>query len=64
MKTTHFPPTPIDEAAIIAEAQKAAWLYDDINTACPYPWGSLAERIFTQAFDAARAAQNSPTTGA
>jgi len=51
-------PAPIDPDAIRAEAQKAAWLYDDINAACPYPWGSLAAQVFRAAFEAARQTMN------
>ena len=40
---------------ICAEAQKAAWLYDDINDACPYPFGTVAAATFRVAFDAAKA---------
>lgn len=39
---------------ICAEAQKAAWLYDDINDACPYPFGTVAAATFRAAFDAAK----------
>lgn len=44
----------INAESIIAEAQKAAWLYDDIKAACPYPWGSLAAEIFKNAFASAQ----------
>jgi hypothetical protein len=40
---------------ICAEAQKAAWLYDDINDACPYPFGTVAAATFRAAFEAAKA---------
>ena len=40
---------------IEAEAQKAAWLYDDINDACPYPFGTPAAATFRAAFEAAKA---------
>jgi len=40
---------------ICAEAQKAAWLYDDINDACPYPFGTVAAATFRAAFNAAKA---------
>ena len=51
-------PTPINPEAIQAEAQKAAWMYEDINDACPYPWGSLAAQVFKAAFEAARKTMN------
>ena len=40
---------------ICAEAQKAAWLYDDINDACPYPFGTVAAATFRAAFETAKA---------
>lgn len=40
---------------IEAEAQKAAWLYDTLNEACPYPFGTAAAATFRTAFDAAKA---------
>ena len=46
---------------ICAEAQKAAWLYDDINDACPYPFGSLAGVMFKEAFLAAQQQQRAAT---
>jgi len=61
---TTLTPAPIDEAAIITEAQKAAFFYDDINDACPYPWGSLAAVVFKNAFQAARQIQNYGNTPA
>jgi hypothetical protein len=49
-------PTRPDPEAISAEAEKAAFLYDTITQACPYPWGSVSAQLFTQAFDAAKEA--------
>ncbi len=53
-------PTPPNPEAIQAEAQKAAWLYDTLDAACPYPWGSLAAQIFTTEFNAAKERQDNP----
>lgn len=53
-----YAPAPINVEAIEAEAQKAAWLYKDINAACPYPWGSLAAQVFKKAFEDARQNMN------
>lgn len=50
-------PTPTNPEAIRFEAQKAAWLYDTITQACPYPWGTEAANIFTREFDIAKQAQ-------
>jgi hypothetical protein len=47
-------PTPIDPESIKSEAQKAAWIYDDINAACPHPFGSKQANIFKAAFEAAK----------
>lgn len=51
----------IDPEAIRAEAQKAAWQYDHIDDACPYPFGSLAGVIFKEAFLAAQQQQRAAT---
>jgi hypothetical protein len=50
-------PLPIDSEKIQAEAQIAAWLYDTLDQACPYPFGSLAGVVFKEAFHAAKADQ-------
>lgn len=50
-------PTPPNPEAIRFEAQKAAWLYDTVIQACPYPWGTEAANIFTREFDTAKQAQ-------
>jgi hypothetical protein len=57
-------PTRPDPEAISVEAEKAAFLYDTIIQACPYPWGSLAAQLFTQAFDAAKEAMRESYTPA
>ena len=54
--------THIDPEAIRAEAQKAAWQYDHIDDACPYPFGSLAGVMFKEAFLAAQQQQRAATT--
>ena len=53
-------PTPINPEAIRAEAQKAAWMFDKLEDACPYPWGSLAAEIFRAAFNTAKERQDNP----
>lgn len=50
-------PTPINPEAIRLEAQKAAWIYDTVIQACPYPWGTEAANIFVREFDLAKDAQ-------
>ncbi len=47
----------IDPEAIRAEAQKAAWQYDHIDDACPYPFGTVEGVMFKEAFLAAQAQQ-------
>lgn len=56
-------PTTIDAifaeemARVRTEAQKAAWEFDDINDACPYPFASVAGQVFKEAFLTAQAVQ-------
>lgn len=50
-------PLALDLEMIKSEAQKAAWNYDNVNDACPYPFATLAGATFKQAFLAAQAAQ-------
>jgi len=59
---THLQPAPINPETIKAEAQKAAFFHDNINAACPYPFGSLAAEVFKAAFDAARQSMATSTT--
>lgn len=40
----------LDIEAIRAEAQKAAFLYDRINDACPYPYDTMAGVVFKTFF--------------
>jgi len=47
-------PIDIDIEAIRAQAQKAAWEYDDINAACPYPFNTRAAFEFKDAFFGAK----------
>ena len=54
--------TPIDPDVIRAEAQKDAWLYDDINDACPHPFNTVEGVIYKDAFLAAKAQQRSALT--
>jgi hypothetical protein len=49
-------PTPINPEQITAEAQISAFMYDTVLQACPYPFGSLAAQVFTQAFNDAKKA--------
>ena len=39
---------------IEAEAKAAALRYNDINDACPYPFGTTAAFVFKNAFNEAR----------
>jgi len=59
---TTLTPARIDQEAIQAEAQKAAFFHEDINDACPYPFGSLAAQVFRAAFEKARQLQNYGST--
>lgn len=43
------------EEATAMEARAAAAKWDDINAACPYPWGSPQAIVFKREFLAARA---------
>ncbi len=45
----------ISRERIVREAREAASRHRDINTACPYPWGTDAAHAFREAFDAERA---------
>jgi len=49
-------PDPVKLDDVIAQAQKAAWIEDDAQAACPYEAGSLAAEVFRHAFDHARTA--------
>ncbi len=46
------------------EAQEAAFFLDDINAACPYPFGTLFATTFKEAFFAAKAAERAALGGA
>lgn len=48
------PIVPIDK--IKQEARAAAARYEDVNDACPYPFGTEAGRIFRDEFATMRAA--------
>ena len=43
-------------AAIQREAKDAALIYSDIDSACPYPFGSDSAHAFKAAFNSERAA--------
>ena len=49
-------PFEFDLEAIKKEAQEAAFFHDNINAACPYPFGTMAGVMFKQSFYAAKAA--------
>lgn len=44
--------TPLDLQLeqVRIEAQKAAWIYDTLDEACPYPFASAAGVTFKEAF--------------
>lgn len=48
------------EEATAMEARAAAAKWSDINSACPYPWGSPQAIIFKREFMAARAQMEQP----
>ncbi len=50
MNTPHDHTFSLELEQIRIEAQKSAWLYDNINDACPYPFGSVAAATFKEAF--------------
>jgi len=50
-------PASLELERIRAHAQKAAWEYDHVNAACPYPFASIEGQTFKEAFLAAQAAQ-------
>ena len=47
--------TILSIARIRQEAHDAAKHFDDVNAACPYPFGSEAGRVFREQFLATRA---------
>lgn len=51
-------PRAIEVERITAEAQKAAFFYESVNDACPYPFATLEGATFKQAFNAARQVMN------
>lgn len=46
-----------DRERIRTEAQKAAWEYDKLDDACPYPFASVEGQTFKKAFLTAQAIQ-------
>lgn len=46
-------------ASIEAAARLAATKYDNVNEACPYPFGTVSAFVFCNAFNAAKAATTS-----
>lgn len=44
------------------EAQKAAWEFDHVNDACPYPFASVLGATFKEAFLTAQAIQRNLLT--
>lgn len=61
-------PFDLEMERVRIEAQKAAWIYDTLDEACPYPFASAAGVTFKEAFLAAQAIQRNlltlPTKGA
>jgi len=49
-------PLELDLEAIKKEAQEAAFFHDNINSACPYPFATMAGAVFKEAFHAAQQA--------
>ena len=50
-------PFQLELERVRIEAQKAAWQYDNLNDACPYPFASVAGATFKEAFLTAQAIQ-------
>ena len=51
-------PINLELEQIRAEAQKAAFFYETVNDACPYPFGTVQAVAFKDAFIAARQIMN------
>lgn len=49
-------PFELDLEAIKKEAQEAAFFHDNILSACPYPFATMAGAVFKEAFHAAQQA--------
>lgn len=50
-------PFELDIEAIKAEAQQDAFLHDDINVCCRYPFATMAGSVYKTAFFEAKAAE-------
>lgn len=56
-----MPTQIISRESLEAKARAAAKTYDNINDACPYPFGTDAAHIFSAEFKRARAVINAAT---
>ena len=61
MNTTP-PTTELERERIRTEAQKAAWEFDTLDEACPYPFATVKGVIFKEAFQTAQAEQRAAIT--
>ena len=55
-------PTALEIERVRTEAQKAAWEFDTLNEACPYPFATVKGVIFKEAFLTAQAEQRAAIT--
>ena len=55
-------PTALEIERVRTEAQKAAWEFDTLDEACPYPFASVKGVIFKDAFLTAQQLQRSALT--
>ncbi len=62
MNTPHDHTFALELEQIRIEAQKAAWIYDTLDEACPYPFASVAGATFKEAFLTAQAIQRNLST--
>ena len=55
-------PTALEIERVRTEAQKAAWEFDTLDEACPYPFATVKGVIFKEAFLSALAEQRAAIT--
>ena len=55
-------PTALEIERVRTEAQKAAWEFDTLDEACPYPFASVKGVIFKDAFMQAQQLQRNLST--
>lgn len=55
-------PAELELERVRTEAQKAAWEYDHVNDACPYPFASVQGVTFKEAFLTAQQLQRNLLT--